>query len=422
MNYNNYNFINRYKVIQPNLKKKNNIKGGSNVKITVPPNTDALVYATSNKISFSDADLDAIKGDTTLIKGGSDITQNKASASELLSNTTLKRACCRTTKRTGDFDVEVRLPLQRTPEQIGTNPISKDLYEKFGYYDKSIKVPLSICSQLDTADVKWTPGSPQCDIFYNLYCRNALNEFQSKYGTTVTPDIQEKFDAYKPECVCYVMKSAVQKELSANLNPVCMFPKCKGGRESLYLDPASRLKTDCQVSNCVQIVATAIGKVGGNVNQGDINANMTCGNELKAAAAKAATSSGEGAGNRNVTSTGIGSAGAPASTPPASTPPASTPPASDASNTESSQATSDAAPPPFKNIKIIGGIASLVLFICCSLIVLGVAFFVLSGKDSKSQNMSMGHMQMGPMQMGPMQMGPMQMGPMHMGPMQMGRM
>src|SRR5277367_4239462 len=66
-----------------------------------------------------------------------------SSLDRILSNTTIKRACCLGGSDPNNFTVNVRIPI---PSDYSTN--IPDINSQFGYIDKEVTVPASMCKGL----------------------------------------------------------------------------------------------------------------------------------------------------------------------------------------------------------------------------------------------------------------------------------
>ena len=102
---------------------------------------------------------------------------------KLLSETTIKRACC-----LGKENLYVRIP---TPAGKIYNPDDEAMEKKFNYVDKLVKIPKSMCPKLVPG---YSKDSPQCDAFYNVYCDNIIKNFKKlKNKSVITTRENQKF-------------------------------------------------------------------------------------------------------------------------------------------------------------------------------------------------------------------------------------
>ena len=141
---------------------------------------DALVYSSIKNTISSDDWQNYIKVPTP---GWSDVDGSPATPS-ILSDTTIKRACCNPLlNRT----VPVRIPL--TPDIITDNNIpANDIRIKYNYFDKDVTVPKNLCDKYP--DYQWQSdkgGNAACDDFYRGYCANILYEYKKMTGADIDP-------------------------------------------------------------------------------------------------------------------------------------------------------------------------------------------------------------------------------------------
>ncbi len=89
--------------------------------------------------------------------------------SEMLDETTIKRACCINKNRSGNtsdkYPITVRIPIPNEYD-YGSNPLS-ETWKKFNYIDKTVYVPASMC---DTLDGTYDNNTQTCQDFMALYC------------------------------------------------------------------------------------------------------------------------------------------------------------------------------------------------------------------------------------------------------------
>jgi hypothetical protein len=178
----------------------------------------------------------------------------------ILSNTTIKRACC-LGKADGDFfNVDVRIPI---PPDYSENV--SDINKKLGYIDKTVKVPKTMCNYLQSPKGLTTyekPTSPDfgspCDDFYSLYCANTKAMYDDEYKNIYpgkNPDFTTFSNGYKKECACFNRSSSFP---SNNLSPLCLlYPNCTQEDSKygdVYLDVSSRKTCPSNVSLCVQAI------------------------------------------------------------------------------------------------------------------------------------------------------------------------
>lgn len=267
------------KIIEPTPKRIINQTGG----LDAPHGTDALVYSGNTNILIDDAMLSNMTGDAGFITGNTN-NDRKKSVENLLSYTNLKRACCLRKGNESTLKLNVRLPISIPDTSL--SGFRKDVNAKIQYTDKTIDVPLSMCDQLDDMGTgeKWGPiksgSSPHrlCDKFYEVYCKNNLEELKKEYGNNVPYEI---WTAFKPDCACYGPMDAIKKIAADHGHvPKCYHTKCRE-KPDVYIDPDSR-SGKCDSTICANIANNIVqGNVGGDFRT-NIDADMTCGPQIKA--------------------------------------------------------------------------------------------------------------------------------------------
>ncbi|VBB18533.1 hypothetical protein YASMINEVIRUS_996 [Yasminevirus sp. GU-2018] len=200
--------------------------------------------------------------------------QIKNNLDNILSNTTIKRACCLGGTDPNNFNVNVRIPL---PENYTTG--IPEINTKFGYIDKVVSVPSSMCKNLPTATgradyTKPAKNNPTyngpCDDFYDVYCANMLAFYNDEYTSTYPnqkPDNKKFVSQYKPECACFSPDATIPQ--SVNYGPLCfMAQNCNTANNdsgTVYLDYRSRGTCPSSLTICNQIVDLSGAQAGGNI-------------------------------------------------------------------------------------------------------------------------------------------------------------
>ena len=138
---------------------------------------DALVYSDITNNMTNEQRLD---------NGLGDLTSNSVSMTtgdyldSILDNTTIKRACSMHRGKVGvnqdNFIVNVRIPTPKDHKYDPDDP-SVELQKKFGYIDKPVNVPASMC---DTLDGDYSYGSQDSDRFMDLYCNNIKTMYKDE--------------------------------------------------------------------------------------------------------------------------------------------------------------------------------------------------------------------------------------------------
>lgn len=195
----------------------------------------------------------------------------------LLTDTIIKRACCNNHNRIGNekldkYVVNVRIPIPKDYDFSNVSDIQAQLYKKFGYIDKPVYVPASMCNKLNGT---YDYNSNQCQDFMNTYC-NTMNDFYQKeidkHGGKYSDD---EFYNYKPECGCYSKQPSYIT--GSGVPAVCYAPGCDPSNNNVFVDTNSR--KGCSVTICQTNLDTSGLAAGGNVN---INSKVAqqCGNQI----------------------------------------------------------------------------------------------------------------------------------------------
>ena len=136
---------------------------------------DALVYATiNNNITTSAQGIDDIVNYAGTRIGSTNVLPT---LDNIISGTTLKRACC-----LGVKNINVRIPLP--PEVTFDVATEKNkVLTKFNYYDKIIQVPQGLCDPAynRTASPNDKTVMDNCDVFFDTYCINSVDEYTLSY-------------------------------------------------------------------------------------------------------------------------------------------------------------------------------------------------------------------------------------------------
>jgi hypothetical protein len=202
---------------------------------------DALVY-TSIKNNITDQDIiDDIKSQSQITDTNNKIISQKLT--NILSNTTLKRACCSAKPPKGGnissdnkIKVQVKLPIPDPDDPVG---------KKFGYTKKEIDVPVEMCKNI--SDGNYDPknaNKKDCDAFMNTYCNNVKYLYKlENNGTFKLKD----FLKYSPECACYGDPPVGFD--TTNLAKTCYMDSCSV-LDISYVDELSDKACPAQVTIC----------------------------------------------------------------------------------------------------------------------------------------------------------------------------
>jgi hypothetical protein len=247
--------------------------------------TDTLVEA-SMKNNMTSKDQIAYWRGVLFSQGTPSDQDVKNALDQVLSNTTIKRACClgSSNANANDFSVNVRIPI---PKNYSSD--IPQINKNFGYIDKTVRVPSKLCNGLtgprgpeDYAKPTSPDYSSPCDDFYNVYCANMRAFYNDEYQSThpgKTPDSASFSVDYKKECACYNPNPGFPPTF---LSPLCLlYPNCtkaNADQGQVYLDPLSRKPCPENVTICQQVIDLSNSSAGGNINLSP-ELNNKCGNQ-----------------------------------------------------------------------------------------------------------------------------------------------
>jgi hypothetical protein len=220
--------------------------------------TDVLQYTQlKNNLTTQD---DLTKYNLNLIQTPPSNMKNTDYYDNILSNTTMKRACCMNSKyastltNPNSYPVTVRIPIPKdyvVDDNAPSNLV--DTWKKFGYIDKTIYVPSSVCSNIKdpfgNATYTNTDGN-SCSDFMQLYCSNVRKFYDDELATLGGEFDEFEFPKYKPECACYSKVPDYIKKTSPSSPRSCYMVDCMGDGTGIenYVDPSSRVP--CQSNFC----------------------------------------------------------------------------------------------------------------------------------------------------------------------------
>jgi len=294
----------------------------------------------------------------------------------LLSNTTLRRACCLKdvdTENEDYYKVNVKLPY--VANEVSDFDINKHkLYEPNGFMFKEIRIPISMCENSWIGPNANDGQTHTCDKFYKLYCENVKLAYNknSKYDSN-------KLHEYAPDCSCLMDTP----ESLTNVQPACYALNCLTGGSSVYRDRETREKGPCTVNQCTAIInmGDMIASSEGKINQ-QTQVNQTCGEFRDSSVNRGA----KGAAEDNeylkslLNDTKPGDT-KPGDTKPGDTKPGNTKPGDNNSGDNNPDDTKPTTTKPGNNqykIYLYGSI-SIVIFLCiCSIII--IVYFIMTKK------------------------------------------
>ena len=248
---------------------------------------DALAHA---QIMNNMVDSESIGDWRTRLLYSGDTSDLKNDLDTIMSNTTIKRACCLGALSENDrYKVKVRIPI---PAGYDVNEASEQLVP-YGVIDKEIEIPKSFCNAVKSSDdsiAKYekppkndSTATFKCDEFYKVYCPNMMYLYQKESAALAgqaadkfTSDPDDFANFYKPECACYNTLIDVPANFSIS-NRCLKFPQCTNenfDKGLVYLDPLSREGCPEQVNICTQIA-----NFGGAEAGGDFRADLALRND-----------------------------------------------------------------------------------------------------------------------------------------------
>ncbi len=232
---------------------------------------DALVYAeTSNILPNSE-----------LINLNINFQGNQSPQdvmNQYLNETTIKRACCmnRTGPANNDGSTGVNVKIPIPTNYNFQNELNPALNKQFGYIEKTVYVPQSLCDQ------NWKKFTPYCDNFMEAYCTNQYKVFSEILGT---PDQGSIWPNYLKECSCFAPPNNSFGAAPKN----CYMMGCQGGDTDVYLSSDSRDNNGnpltCDMTICNSIVNASNITAGGSANFNPV-VMQNCGQQIKQAKAE----------------------------------------------------------------------------------------------------------------------------------------
>ena len=188
---------------------------GENIDLRIIPGIDPYVYSSidPSRFTLDPANLTeknwkqfySFSASKDSGKYGKTVLGFKKYMEDLLSNSTIKLACCAGTKNdNNNYNIDVKIPLV-------DSDIVSDVYTAYGFEDKNIEVPSFMCpsaygppdSNDNDKDNKYL-----CDDFISAYCMNEFNEYIIRTRKNRSMDRPNSFDLskwaeYSPICACY---------------------------------------------------------------------------------------------------------------------------------------------------------------------------------------------------------------------------
>ncbi len=233
---------------------------------------------------------------------GTNEVDKKKQIENILSETTIKRACCmaknseKSNMVTDDvtnqnyYTIDVKIPFPS-----GYESQASDFEKKFGYTTVKVYVPEEQCASLPSA---YSPDNTndfsKCNSFYNTYCENMKYLYNIEANNQFSPS---EFNNYISECSCL---ADLPKGSPAGVPNSCFLDYCSlNNSPTTYLDATSR-GAPCNASFCQKInnfLGSLTASEGGQISF-DEKLNQTCGRSGDAGAnISGSTTSGLGGNN-----------------------------------------------------------------------------------------------------------------------------
>lgn len=233
---------------------------------------DALIYS-DIKNNIIGSDLNKITARISTVPNSNELEH----LDDILKDTVIKRACCINHGRQGNetlenYIVDVRIPIPKDFDFSKVNETKAKLYKKFGYIDKSVYVPKSICENYDNGNYNY--NNNKCQDFMYLYCENSKKFYKDEITKLGGSPSDDEFYYYKPECACYADQPSY---ITGSVPPTCYAPGCDPNNNRVFQDTNSR--KGCSVTICQTNLNTSGLEAGGSVS---INSKVSqaCGNQL----------------------------------------------------------------------------------------------------------------------------------------------
>jgi hypothetical protein len=308
---------------------------------------------------------------------------------DLLSQTTIKRACClgyNSDNDVNNFEISVKIPfVEELSRQSGATQSTIETWRKLGYISKIVKIPKSMCPTGYSRPDNKSGETGECDKFMRAYCENAKEMYDLDIKDISGTYSENEFMNIAPECGCFADRL---KEYGGQAPALCYSPRCNFS-QSVYVDQNSRKQGGCPVNQCVAILNLSTTAALGGVTTGVSGiADQSCFSpktqkEHGFPSVESPTGLTPPPPPGGTPPAGTPPAGTPprGTPPPAGTPPAGTPPAGTPTQ-QSSSSSNDTIVSGLSNTAfygIIGGIGGLVLIII-------IVIIVLMGRKNKTSS------------------------------------
>lgn len=196
---------------------------------------------------------------------------------DLLSQSTIKRACCMGYNSddgdTNNYEISVKLPFNYDlADKMGATQDTIKKWQKLGFINKPILVPKSLCPTGYSRPAQEDKNESICDRFMRAYCEN-VKEMYNSYIINVGGKYDEnEYMNMSPECGCYADRL---KEYGGNAPPLCYSPRCNFSK-TVYTDQNSRVQGGCPVQQCVTILNLGTSASLGGTAKIDTQSKQSC--------------------------------------------------------------------------------------------------------------------------------------------------
>jgi len=260
----------------------------SNQQNTPAETLNALIYTSiQNNIPQSDPRFNKLVTKLGLTSGEANVVSNQID--NILSETTLKRACCIANQKGPNYSnqsadgkyigIDVKIPTP--PNYEYSNDSMGSTQKKFGYINTKMYIPKEMCNQVGIDLTNPNNNVDSCNKFFGAYCEN--QKYFYNLENSGEYNANEFFNYSNYECPCYAdyPPRFFSDPGAENGGGVCYLPNCAldTGGQLVYFDPASQAVNNvCTANICSQINTTVAAEAMG---QGTINISsentMKCG-------------------------------------------------------------------------------------------------------------------------------------------------
>ena len=265
---------------------------GENIDLRILPGIDPYVYSSVDvsRFTLDPANLTetnwkqffSFSASKDSEKYGKTVLGFKKYMEDLLSNSTVKLACCAGTKNdNSNYNIDVKIPLV-------DSDIMSNVNTSYGFQDKNIEVPSLMCPGAygpPDSDDNNKNNTYLCDDFISAYCMNEFNEYIARTRKNNSTDRPNSFDLskwaeYSPICACYPNFALYMKnnpEENGGIPRTKWINYCGSGinKKTSYKDPYSR-SVHSQPFNICNVNTTIGNMVATDNSQNVLNISSSC--------------------------------------------------------------------------------------------------------------------------------------------------